>query len=263
MKDSTIFKFYRYSDFVKHVLLKQELWFSKHSDFNDPFEFQLAPPLNLSDEEILEYYHLMKKLGGTKIDTIIENNPNAFIWSYRYSPDMFNQTYLAPFEKRLSQFGICCFSEISDNILMWSHYSDCHKGIVIEFDKLLLDQSLYDLNPDSVMSVIDKVNYSKVFPLVKMDSDLKKTADSIKAVSFTKSLDWAYEKEVRIVTSKIGNNKFDIKAIISITFGCKIKKENIKELKEILNKIDPKNKIQSYYMKIDKRNYRLERKIDY
>lgn len=242
------------------MLLNQELWFSQYSDFNDPFEFQLAGHLNLTDSEILEYYHLIKKLNGTKIDTIIEGNLDAFIWSYKKDTQEFTDSYLAPFVKRLSKFGICCFSEVSDNILMWSHYSDSHKGVVVEFDKVLLDQSIYEMNSDSEMSVIDNVNYSVEFPLVTISSDLQKTADSIRSVTFSKSIDWSYEKEVRLVTGKTGNNKFDIQAIKSITIGAKMKKENVMEIQKILNTIDPKGKIKIYFMEIEKRNYKLVKK---
>ncbi len=29
--------------------------------------------------------------------------------------------------------GILCFTEKNDNLLMWSHYANSHKGFVLEF----------------------------------------------------------------------------------------------------------------------------------
>ena len=41
------------------------------------------------------------------------------------------------FEERnkinLYERGVCCFSEKKDDILMWSHYADGHKGFCLEF----------------------------------------------------------------------------------------------------------------------------------
>jgi hypothetical protein len=28
-----------------------------------------------------------------------------------------------------SKVGVMCISEVPDDILMWSHYADCHKGV--------------------------------------------------------------------------------------------------------------------------------------
>ncbi|WP_349393654.1 DUF2971 domain-containing protein, partial [Clostridium perfringens] len=44
----------------------------------------------------------------------------------------------------LNSLLICSFSECKDNILMWSHYSNCHKGFCIEYDfsKLIKSRAL-------------------------------------------------------------------------------------------------------------------------
>ena len=31
-------------------------------------------------------------------------------------------------------FALACYSEIPDNSLMWSHYTDGHRGIAVEFN---------------------------------------------------------------------------------------------------------------------------------
>ena len=37
-------------------------------------------------------------------------------------------------EYLINNIGIFSLSKVPDNILMWSHYADSHKGIVLEFD---------------------------------------------------------------------------------------------------------------------------------
>ena len=39
----------------------------------------------------------------------------------------------------VDKMGILCFSEHCDDILMWSHYSDGHKGFCLEFDRERLE----------------------------------------------------------------------------------------------------------------------------
>jgi len=34
------------------------------------------------------------------------------------------------------KIGVCCFSLDPKSILMWSHYSDNHKGVCLKFDRL-------------------------------------------------------------------------------------------------------------------------------
>lgn len=78
------------------------LWFSKPRFFNDPFDCNM---------EILNYYNefinSINGFGENAKDLIINNTKD---------------------------FGVCCFTESNDNIHMWSHYAESHKGICVEYD---------------------------------------------------------------------------------------------------------------------------------
>jgi len=37
-------------------------------------------------------------------------------------------------QKEIDNAGITCFSKVRDDILMWAHYADKHKGLCFEFD---------------------------------------------------------------------------------------------------------------------------------
>lgn len=81
------------------------------------------------------------------------------------------------------QFGLMCFSKSWDNPLLWSHYGERYKGLCLGFEV-----------PDE-----------KVVP-VRYQSErtefLQENLDESIVVEFlsTKFVDWAYEKEVRIIT---------------------------------------------------------------
>lgn len=79
--------------------------------------------------------------------------------------------------------GILCLSGKWDNVLMWSHYTDEHKGFVIEF-----------ASSDPFFGpTVSKVKYSQERPLLGNRSD----GWNDPALFETKSKDWEYEDEYR------------------------------------------------------------------
>jgi hypothetical protein len=78
--------------------------------------------------------------------------------------------------------GIISLSETPENVLMWSHYADSHRGFVIEFNS----------NHEYFKLGTQKVKYSKNRPLM-----IAEQGDHYTDLFSTKSPDWAYEKEIR------------------------------------------------------------------
>jgi hypothetical protein len=100
----------------------------------------------------------------------------------------------AAFEDRrkiqFEQRGVCCFSEKRDDLLMWSHYADGHRGFCLELDG--------SLDP---FSQARKVTYADKVPLVNplgLLLDPKKFSP-LEAMMLTKSIHWAYEHEWRLL----------------------------------------------------------------
>lgn len=131
-------------------------------------------------------------------------------------------------EDYCSRHKILCLSEHHDRILMWSHYADGHKGIVI---------GLQSSHPSSLVSTAKRVQYQDSFPKIatpqlwaewmtgKRDIDLKPFLES---VTITKSPFWEYEGEWRcILESTASKNSyikipFDRLEIACIYLGCRI-----------------------------------------
>ncbi|MGM0931814.1 MAG: DUF2971 domain-containing protein [Bacteroidota bacterium] len=84
---------------------------------------------------------------------------------------------------------------------MWSHYADKHHGVCYIFDELEL--VMYGL-----CSSFNDVTYSNHFPSIYKDHLSTETnfKRELNRVVFTKSLNWAYEKEYRI-TLNAGKEK--------------------------------------------------------
>ncbi|MFJ5457792.1 DUF2971 domain-containing protein [Pectobacterium sp. CHL-2024] len=118
----------------------------------------------------------------------------------------------------ISDLGIISLSESYNNPLMWAHYANEHKGLVVEFDfnESFFESSIRTNNGKAsrfghnvlgfCYEYPEKVNYQRELPNFSR-SELS-APDSInehhwkkffKTILFTKSIDWIYEQEQRIV----------------------------------------------------------------
>lgn len=147
-----------------------------------------------------------------------------------------------------TEYGILSLSEIPNDRLMWSHYADSHKGIVIEFDS---NHSFFNplINERSRIGKLKKVKYiNNPIPFSLLDpTDLSEEyADFlIENFIYTKSKDWEYEKEWRIIRplkeADIINGDlyffvFSIQCLTGIILGCKTSQDDILKIKETLSK---------------------------
>lgn len=124
--------------------------------------------------------------------------------------------------------GIISFSECVDNVLMWSHYARKHMGFALELD---VEEKL-----------LTRVKYSSEAPMVFPNSRSDNNPYYINAaydILRTKALDWAYEKEWRMIIFysddnliSDGNSKYlrlnanNIKSIF-IGLKCKMKSDDL------------------------------------
>jgi len=111
-------------------------------------------------------------------------------------PDLLN-AFTAGLRKPLTEgfnehIGVLSLTEKADNLLMWAHYAQQHTGFVIEFDAddLFFHQRRSDSDE---FGYLRKVNYSENRPNVVL------TKVSSADIFLTKSKDWEYEQEWRIL----------------------------------------------------------------
>ena len=100
-------------------------------------------------------------------------------------------------------FLILSLSTKRDNALMWAHYTNANKGFVIGFDPAL--PIFHNANklvfPDS--DKLQEVHYSRTRYVVPVDAlngvTVALERELVRGCLFTKSVDWSYESEVRLV----------------------------------------------------------------
>lgn len=263
-------KLYKYRTTSKYSiegLINNELFFSTYEDFNDPFEFS-NPPVDL----IKYNKNARKKLRELFDSGEISRKDFLHLVSYVGKPTeetlQKREKILAKIKRKTLDFGIFCLSQIENNILMWSHYGEDHKGFCIEFNDLnestdasidvINVQYLDDFedlnNPENLIDVyLSMFGEHKDLPAVKWEKKFQELIKTVVrseetklaiAVMGNKYVDWAYEKEVRLVAqAKKGPIKYYPKAIKSITFGLRMSESDKNTIRNICNTED-KNHIQ-------------------
>lgn len=142
---------------------------------------------------------------------------------------IFNMIPSAFSEAINKNIGIFCLSETNDNILMWSHYADQHKGIAIGYDS---EHPFFNQQKQGLDFKLGKVKYS-----MKRPDKPGEFKDNYR-LFYQKSPDWKYEKEWRVISrlenadtilSQNDSNAFSIylfkipiEAIQYIIFGMKV-----------------------------------------
>jgi hypothetical protein len=130
------------------ILEKLLIRFTQPSCFNDPFEMRLPVegyiPEKLDEaQEIVNrrmYQRFVLSGGGGKLSyeefERIQNKHNqANIERLKFDPTYRKQTAIArDFRNWDAKVGIFSLSAAEKNLLMWAHYADSHRGLLIEFD---------------------------------------------------------------------------------------------------------------------------------
>ncbi|HEX7517302.1 MAG TPA: DUF2971 domain-containing protein [Chthoniobacterales bacterium] len=106
------------------------------------------------------------------------------------SPDQVREMCRGILDHISKTHGIICFSKRKNNLLMWSHYADGHKGVVIGFD---VPHHLKTLEADYK---------SRRLPWrLSKDSTPQEFLQETENLVRRKSCHWRYEREVRLLWS--------------------------------------------------------------
>lgn len=158
-------------------------------------------------------------------------------------------------------FGILCLSESAENLVMWAHYADSHRGFVIEFDE---HSPFFDcrLTPDDELRHLRKVSYNSRRPSLTL-ADVEDFSPFM-----TKSTAWEYEAEWRMIVpldtaSKIIGEgaqalhlfDFPAEAITSVVLGCRMAVHKKEEVRKILTDLPHFSHVHCVEAEIDNEHY--------
>jgi Protein of unknown function (DUF2971) len=223
MNDSVPEKLYRYQplrspemmDWLKKSVLENQIYFSSPSSFNDPFDCKVPISVQGTVEQQRSYIEpiVREMLAGPQfigssadqIRTIKERllgDPKRCLEG--------GQTISQ--ERIIPLLGVYCVSERCDDILMWSHYADAHRGVCL----ILAGSKMY-----SRRIAVEQVQYplDNRYPDVNFFTATEQ--EKYEAVLLTKANHWAYEREWRILDAT-GPGWHDIAPdwLLGLVFGC-------------------------------------------
>jgi hypothetical protein len=129
---------------------------------------------------------------------------------------------------------------------MWSHYSDGHKGLCLEFDTKYF--------PFEDVSKIHRVIYQNRYPVLSPVAFIIKDFFPFEP-ALTKSRNWKYEKEWRILHQP-GNIalEYDPRALTAIYFGCSMLDKVKNDIANLRAKAAPR----LFQMQRSKTEFKLE-----
>ncbi|HVZ47069.1 MAG TPA: DUF2971 domain-containing protein [Ramlibacter sp.] len=210
-KPARLYKYEAFSPQALENLKNQVIYFNSPLQFNDPYDCALSPSIkDLSDEDV-------EKIRSHYLSRPDISDRPRFEFETMTVPAlraMLLKTGQDVLEKQVRQFvsqrGVSCFSEVPDNLLMWSHYASHHRGFCLEFRT--------DAEP---FQRIRPVTYSKTMPeydLAKMLYD--RDFDHIESLYCTKGWDWSYEREWRCIHKEGGTAfTYAAEALTGVYFG--------------------------------------------
>lgn len=259
--------FYKYYDVEGAILTLKNCtrkW-SNSSEFNDPFDCQFDFELTGSNKEITianknmtvkyltgeipvpKHLELLETKFG-KVGNIIEEfkrdpeeKQKILIQRLIKEENIYSEDFIREKKEKaatllkIPHLSIFCLTETKDNLLMWAHYSENHKGIVIKFKNVP--------EVDSPLICAEKVFYQNNIPCFSVLDIINKKVkgeEVRKSFTLTKSKHWEYEKEWRIVSELRDKSKpceilpFAPEEIEDVYLGCRMKDENRETIIKII-----------------------------
>ena len=232
-------RLYKYRDlsgtglgFLERTLLHHEIYLPSPRSFNDPFDCMPDFDMRSTVEDRVEAFKRaltrlrpdLSPADQEKLAVHIAHNPvvNPESEEARLTMQRLHD------EQVRGGIGVYCLTEHPDNLLMWSHYAASHSGVCLEFDSAVIP-----------FAIAQEVKYQKKRAPVSRATE---TADiSMEKALLTKSDDWNYEHEWRVVEYLQGPGVYEIpeNALTGLILGARIGREHEEQIVRWLSQRSP------------------------
>ncbi len=216
-----LYKYKTYKeDHLRDLIVNSLLYMSSNSEFNDPYDCTSNLIFKNSGASRVSYLKHLKQINGIKYKNFKQLEKRLS------SPEKIQAELKRARQNIIKNSGIFSFATKSDNLLMWAHYSNSHKGVCLIFD---VAQDI-----DVFIQALP-VKYSSEFPTVNHTNLGNK--ELITKTFLTKSNAWKYEGEHRIINQDRAKQKmfFNPKALYGVILGAKSTSTDIELVKKLLD----------------------------
>jgi hypothetical protein len=181
---------------LARILIDGAVYCSNPKDFNDPWDCRPCFSKKLLDEPA-QYERVVQWFIGSgrrrdpsisdaehsRREQVLRNERARLEW-------MIDQMTASIEHAMYAQYRVYCLSTHADSPLMWSHYARSHHGVCLEFSV-----------QNTLFCASLPVEYLDRYPEVDLTDD---SHDGTLRTFLTKSKDWSYEHEFRLVVAAPG-----------------------------------------------------------
>jgi hypothetical protein len=199
------------------ILANHRLHVSPAGSLNDPFECQAIVSFDAPQEQKLE-----RAIRRIQIETPLisaEAARNAAPERVRQVEKHGRQQFDEMVQTKL---GFVSFGRVYDNLLMWAHYADSHRGLVLEFDATKLSGQPCHYSSASFFGGAQRVQYTDTLPTINFYTDA--LDEQARKLLLTKSRHWDYEEEWRMVImdrTQSPSHSFSPEFLTAVYLGCR------------------------------------------
>jgi len=273
MGNKVFYKYRSANDYTIALLEKQEIKFSNAEEYNDPFDSKLT--LNMDSYDDVD--SILQQLEETPIDESKKLVLRERIRSGEFSKNQSEKVTSIAAERTIMS---SCFAGKFDDLLLWSHYADSHKGVCVglrDCSSTDIPGMKFNINIEDCCSYPDgsfdgsdglfpvyKVNYSDsgIVEWNPIIDDFQIYIDAHR----NKAKCWEYEDEYRlIVPTKLFRSKilrFDPNYLVEVYLGCCIEAGFRAKVLQVLkaNYLIKGVDVKIYEMVRSKKRFALEKK---
>lgn len=144
-------------------LRTRQFFFANVMDFNDPFDSQVKAIYAGSEQDWRNY---LARSGYSLVEI------DQKIWALKHFNEQAGERRGILVYERNQDFQeqayVCCFSRKPDIILMWGHYADSHKGMVLGFNTVEKQAgSRIEIEPNQIK--IENYEDDRLLPLMNIE----------------------------------------------------------------------------------------------
>lgn len=218
--------------------------FKDPKDLNDPFDMK---PNIIFDGTGDDWRLFLKNNPASDLDKkrINECIENAVSLSKNELP-----SYLIDsMNSSTNKLVVCCLTESADDILMWSHYADSHRGVCLKYNAKAWHKDEY----------FKKVEYYPKYLSFKNDIAQANAEAKARKVLCCKSDHWVYEKEWRIIRDGANSPRYvplPANVLTGVIFGLNMSLADRNQIRLQLEKIN--SSVELYEARKNDSGYKLD-----
>jgi hypothetical protein len=212
-KPAFLYRYRRIDEYLRPILVESEIYFAPVKSFNDPFDCKIRLLPGTDASRMKEYVENM--INQYRPDMTRPDREKLLEGIDAGGPEFIQKLLDGVQDDFTNEVGVLSLSAKRDDLLMWSHYSDGHRGVCLEFSMDEKTSFVYEAGP---------VFYSNEYPTLSFFSDPR---EKLAKALMTKADRFKYEEEWRIfaIERGAGPHPFDPNILTGVIFGCKVTPE--------------------------------------